>query len=58
MTLKIEFETGNSAFDDRSAEISRILMVIAKSIAGDNTAGSIRDYKGNRIGQYDIIGDE
>ena len=54
MTLKIEFETDNSAFNDPATEISRILMIIAKSVANGNTAGSIRDINGNRIGQYDI----
>lgn len=55
MTLKLEFETDNSAFNiDMAAEVSRILHEIAERIAGGTTSYSIRDIDGNLIGRYEL----
>ena len=55
MTLKIEFETGNSAFmNDR--EISRILMRIGNEIENGFRKGQIRDTNGQLVGSYELKG--
>lgn len=56
MTLKIEFETDNAAFDDINgpAEIRRILSEIAGRIVLGSVSGNIRDINGNRIGKYEL----
>ena len=54
MTLKIEFETENAAFEHREAETARILREIAGRVVLGSTEGSIHDINGNRIGQYEL----
>lgn len=55
MTLKIEFETDNAAFDtDKAAETARILHEIADQISDGWDACSIRDINGNRIGAMEV----
>lgn len=58
MSVKIEFETENAAFeDDRAAETARIIHEIADRIADGWTVdiiGNIRDINGNQIGRYEL----
>jgi len=57
MNIKIQFETGNAAFEDApEKEIARILRGIIERIADGACpdGGSIRDYNGNRIGEWSI----
>lgn len=53
--FKLEFDTGNAAFDDGNAEVeaARILRTIAERLE-DHNAGSIYDINGNRIGFWSI----
>jgi len=56
MTLKLEFETDNAAFDGyRADEVSRILREIAERVEAGIEADDIRDINGNKIGQYAMI---
>jgi len=51
VTLKVEFETDNAAFED-PGEAARILHKIADAIEAGSTLGAIHDINGNRIGSY------
>jgi len=56
MTLELEFETGNSAFDeDREYEVNRILRAIGDRILEGERAGNIYDINGNNIGYYALF---
>jgi hypothetical protein len=54
----IEFDTNNSAFDDRQpgnggrGEIARILRLIGALVEDGHIEGLIRDINGNRIGNW------
>jgi hypothetical protein len=53
--IKIEFQTGNAAFDDMPGlEIARILRALADKLesATSGTNGPIHDSNGNRVGAY------
>ena len=52
MTVKIEFETSNAAFEN-SVEIIRILYGVAEDIESGYIAGNIRDINGNKVGTYE-----
>lgn len=56
MTLKIQFETDNAAFDgdNHATETALILHDIAEDIASGATMGTVRDANGNRIGTYKL----
>ena len=49
--FKLEFETGNAAFDE-TEEISRILRDVARRIETGATSGKIRDTNGNAVGSF------
>lgn len=49
--MKMEFKTGNAAFDDPD-EIGRILRMVATQIDSGETSGTIRDSNGNRVGKF------
>ena len=51
MTISIQFETSNAAFED-PGEIPRILHEIAENIGNGRLAGRILDINGNPIGNY------
>ncbi len=53
MTVKIEFDTGNAAFDSEY-EISRILQKISHEIENGYMKNSIRDANGNKVGKYTV----
>ena len=56
MALEIEFETGNSAFDEsREYEVNRILRSIGDRISEGENAGNIYDINGNNIGYYALF---
>lgn len=52
--FKLEFETGNAAFDGDLAwmEIDTILRAVADRAGDGQTSGAIRDSNGNRIGAW------
>ena len=60
--LKIEFSTGNAAFNDmetgefskneRAYESVRILKEIVKKIEAGEECGNIRDINGNTVGEW------
>lgn len=52
--FKLEFETGNAAFDGDLAwmEIDTILRAVADRAGDGQTSGTIRDSNGNRIGAW------
>ena len=53
--MKIEFNTGNVAFDDSAdKEVRRILEKIADSVECGNTRGTIMDINGNKIGNWSM----
>ena len=61
--FKLEFETGNAAFDDDAdantnnnarEEIARILRDVAHRVRDGSDGGFIRDVSGNRIGTWDF----
>ncbi len=55
MTMKLEFETDNAAFDEYPAEeTSLILHDIADRVEAGDMSGDIRDTNGNRIGHYEF----
>lgn len=53
--FKLEIETGNAAFDDEGAayEIARILRALADRIENGDSAGSVRDVNGNKVGHFE-----
>jgi hypothetical protein len=53
MTVKIEFKTGNAAFED-PGEVSRILREVADRIDDGVVSNSIMDINGNKIGKYSV----
>ena len=53
--FKIEFETGNAAFDEEGYEIARILREVADKIEAGRYVESVVDLNGNRIGRVDWI---
>lgn len=56
MTVHIEFDTDNAAFEDNGilTESSRILAELARKIENGATFGTIRDVNGNRVGEFSI----
>ena len=53
--FKMEFKTGNAAFEDYAEqEISRILKEIADKVENGSTGGKVRDINGNTIGEWDL----
>lgn len=52
--FKLEFETGNAAFDGDLAwmEIDTILRAVADRAGDGQTSGTIRNSNGNRIGAW------
>lgn len=53
MTVKIEFETDNAAFEDPT-EAGRILRKVSVQIDAGMPSGTIRDINGNRVGKYEV----
>jgi hypothetical protein len=60
MEFNVHFECDNAAFDDAPRyEISRILKELAERIEdGGDWTGVIRDVNGNRIGEFELTGEE
>ena len=55
MTIRIEIETDNAAFEDHY-ELGRILRQIAYEIDNGNTSDiDIRDVNGNRCGSFEVV---
>ena len=52
--MKIEFSTGNAAFEDFDIEVKRILEKIICEIEDGSTSGSIIDINGNKVGHWDV----
>ena len=52
MSIAIQFETDNAAFEDDPAEVRWILHEIAARIQSGDTIGQIRDINGNTAGDY------
>ena len=54
--FRIEIETDSDAFQEKEAEVARILEELAKRIAAitdaNREAGSVFDSNGNRVGHY------
>lgn len=51
--MKIEFKTGNAAFDEYGdREVRRILEKIADEVESGQTKGVIMDINGNKIGRW------
>jgi len=56
MTLQLEFETDNAAFDEgMEYEVSRILRAIGDCISEGKKAGNVYDVNGNNIGYYALF---
>lgn len=51
MKIEIELNTENQAFED-DQEIERILQEAVKNIASGISQGILRDYNGNKVGQF------
>ena len=51
MEIKIKLNTDNQAFEDNQ-EIERILQEAVKKIASGISQGILRDYNGNKVGQF------
>jgi len=54
MTVTINFETDNAAFED-DGEIGKILREIADKVDVSHASGSVRDSNGQLVGKYEII---
>jgi hypothetical protein len=53
--FKIEFETGNAAFEDSPGyEAARILRQIADKLEGSIQSGKVMDANGNTIGKWEL----
>ncbi len=53
--MKIEFKTGNAAFDEYGdREVRRILEKIADDVESGHTSGVIMDINGNNIGHWEL----
>ena len=53
--MKIEFNTGNAAFEDGCwEEIDRILKDISDKVRLGYEYGPVRDINGNKIGQWSL----
>jgi len=53
MTVKINFKTGNAAFEN-DGEIGRILREIADQAGDGPISGNVLDVNGNVVGKYSI----
>jgi hypothetical protein len=51
MKIEIELKTENQAFED-DQELERVLIEAVKNIASGIGQGILRDYNGNRVGQF------
>ena len=52
MTVKIEFKTNNSAFEDFEGECARILEKIIQKIQMGDVGDTITDINGNTVGKW------
>lgn len=50
----MKFSTANAAFDDKEAEVSRILRDIAECVERGLTNGRVADYNGNVVGKWEL----
>jgi hypothetical protein len=52
-TFNVKISTGNAAFEDNAGtELARILRELADKLDNGETTGILRDYNGNRVGEY------
>lgn len=57
--FKLQFDMSSDAFADRyDLEIVRILNVVRESIIFGYRNGTVRDFRGNRIGQWAVVLEE
>lgn len=49
--MKVEFKTGNAAFED-PAEVGRILRMVATQIDNGKISGAVQDCNGNKVGKF------
>lgn len=57
--FRVEFETGNAAFDDDPAhECSRVLQHIRERLALGQVEGKCIDINGNTIGSWELIANQ
>lgn len=55
MAFKMEFSTGNAAFEeDGNYEIARILRKVADQVILGETEGIARDINGNTVGEWSL----
>lgn len=53
--MKIEFSTGNAAFDEYGTyEVERILEKIIRQVENGYEDGVIMDINGNKIGEWEL----
>jgi len=50
--FSLKFKTDNAAFDDKTEEVARILLEIARQLTEGYTSGRATDYNGNRVGEW------
>ena len=57
MTITIKIHTDNAAFEDREAEIARILARVCREFYGfGSTPTPLRDSNGNTVGSVTVKG--
>ena len=56
MTITIRLKTENAAFEDRDAEVTRILREWAARIPEDGYGAKLYDVNGNTVGSVTITG--
>jgi hypothetical protein len=57
MTITIKLKTENAAFEDKDAEVARILAQVCKQFYSYGPQPSkLRDYNGNTVGSVTVTG--
>jgi hypothetical protein len=62
VTITIRLDTGNAAFEDKDAEVARIVRHVADLLAAGRIAAGVReaqrlhDFNGNTVGSVTLTG--
>lgn len=54
MKIEIDINTDNAAFQEDERELQRILLETVAKIKDGETDGYLKDYNGNRVGEFNI----
>lgn len=58
VTLSLNIDSSNDAFDAAEVEVARILRDTATKIEAGHTLGRLRDFNGNSVGNFDLYIEE